>query len=162
MGQDISKSLSPPPLSLQDCIVDGRIDLTRYFFITRQLDEQQKELEIYFNSLQNKKRKFDDTVIDNVIKKGPKKRSIKKHKLLARMPDGTIRELKPEDTIWYYLYVSNPPRNECMKVLFRNRFRVPYEYFLDLSQELMTHELFERWTCKDATGLTPSNFKLLL
>ena len=30
MGQDISKSYIPPPLSLRDCYVDGEIDLVRY------------------------------------------------------------------------------------------------------------------------------------
>ena len=32
MGQDISKSITPPQLSLTDYIVDGQIDITRYIY----------------------------------------------------------------------------------------------------------------------------------
>ena len=38
MGQDISKSLNPPPLSLQDCLVNGKFDLTRYVYYRRKID----------------------------------------------------------------------------------------------------------------------------
>ena len=161
MGKNISKSLSPPPLSLRDCVVNGRIDLTRYLFITRQLDLQQKEFDSFFKSIQAKERKFDDFHVE-ITTKVRHKRLTKRHKLYARMSNGKIRELMPEDTIWYFLYVSSPPRNERMMVLFRNRFRIPYSYFIDLVVELMKHDLFQRWICNDACGVSPSNFKLLL
>ena len=38
MGQDISTSLNPPPLSLQDCLVDGKFDVTRYMYYRRKMD----------------------------------------------------------------------------------------------------------------------------
>ena len=38
MGQDISKSLNPPPLTLQDCLVNGKFDLTQYVYYRRKID----------------------------------------------------------------------------------------------------------------------------
>ena len=35
MGQSISKASSAPPLTLRDCLVNGRIDLTRYRLYAR-------------------------------------------------------------------------------------------------------------------------------
>ena len=161
MGQSIAKSLNPPPLSLVDCIVDGKLDLIRYYHIRRILDEQEEEFQFNMTTFFKKKRKIES--IDSICSvKEQKHRSVKKHKLYSRMPDGNLRELVPEDTIWYHLYVANPPQNERMMVLFRNRFRIPYSYFLDLSKELIKNELFQRWSCCDASGLPPSNFKLLL
>jgi len=37
MGQEISISYSPPPLTLRDCLVDGQIDLTRYRLYARRV-----------------------------------------------------------------------------------------------------------------------------
>ena len=47
-----------------------------------------------------------------------------------------------------------------MDKLFRNRFRIPYESFLSLSEEVMNNPMFARWTRSDAVGDTPMNVKL--
>ena len=39
MGQDLSKSIVPPPLSLQDCLTNGGIDPVRYITYRRRLDK---------------------------------------------------------------------------------------------------------------------------
>ena len=78
------------------------------------------------------------------------------------MEDGSIRELKPEDTIWYLIYVLNPPQSDRMKAIFCTRFRLPYDEFLSFADELSQHQIFSRWKCSDATGIAPSNFELLL
>ena len=42
MGQDVSKLISSPPLSLTDCIVDGEIDIYIYKYCRRGLDDMNK------------------------------------------------------------------------------------------------------------------------
>ena len=89
-------------------------------------------------------------------------RSVKRHKLLVRDNDGSLREIRPEDTLWYQLYVNQPPQDERMAKLFRNRFRLLYESFLTLSEEVMNDPMFVRWTKSDAVGKKTMNVKLLL
>ena len=86
----------------------------------------------------------------------------KKHKLLVRSDDGSLRSLTPTDTLWYLLYVKSPPRDDRLKSIFRTRFRIPYSYFIELSNDIINHEIFSRWRNPDATGQSPSNIKLLL
>ena len=163
MGQNISKSISPPPLTLQHCLVDGELDLARYVYFKRRSDELDSSFTDKMFSYNSKKRRYYDIDDEDCSKKSNEShRSVKKHKLLVRNHDGNLRELKPEDTLWYLLYVSNPPMNERMHKLFRNRFRVPYSMFLDIANDINNHELFSRWQNTDATGDSPSNIKLLL
>ena len=68
----------------------------------------------------------------------------------------------PTDPLWYLLYVNQAPANERLHRLFRTRFRMPYDSFISLSHELMSHSSFRRWTRCDAVGKQPSNIKLLL
>ena len=46
--------------------------------------------------------------------------------------------------------------------MFRTRFRVPYSYFVELSNDIYENDIFSRWRNTDATGQPPSNMKLLL
>ena len=96
------------------------------------------------------------------IAKGTISRSVKRHKILVRDDDGHLREIRPEDTLWYLLYVVHPPTCTNTLKLFRLRFRLPYASFIELSNDIATHPIFERWTRNDAIGEKPSNTKLLL
>ena len=78
--------------------------------------------------------------------KGRKPRSVKHHKLIVIDKDGTLREIKPEDTLWYFLYVAIPPSSNRMMKLFRLRFRLPYASYLSLSADIKRHEIFSQWT----------------
>ena len=42
------------------------------------------------------------------------------------------------------------------------RFRMPYDSFISLSNEIRHHAIFNRWLCHDGAGEPPSNMKLLL
>ena len=44
MGNDISTDLTPPPLKLHDCVVDGKINLAKYYYYRRRLDYRQQIL----------------------------------------------------------------------------------------------------------------------
>ena len=59
MGQDISKSITPPPLTLHHCFVDGKIDIPRYLYYRRKLDDQIELSQSISNRL-NTKRKFHE------------------------------------------------------------------------------------------------------
>ena len=60
------------------------------------------------------------------------------------------------------MYVQYPPRNSRLRKTFRNRFCLPYDSFLELACDIVNHELFKRWTCKNAAGKESSNLKWLL
>ena len=158
MGHDISKSIIPPPLTLQDCLVDGQMNIGRYWYYRRRIDNQ--SFEFVHRQLQ-KKRKATRTITTDT-KRQKRHRSIKRHKLLVGDENGSIRELLPTDTLWYLMYIANPPRDKRMMKLFRLRFRMPYECFIKLSDQLYGHCIFERWTKCDCSGGPPSNTKLLL
>ena len=98
----------------------------------------------------------------SIRKKRKALRSCKSHGIYVRDDDGSLREIMPTDTLWYLLYVVQAPANERLHQLFRIRVRMPYDSFISLSHELMSHSSFIRWTRCDAVGKQPSNIKLLL
>ena len=49
-----------------------------------------------------------------------------------------------------------------MAVKFRNRFRMPFDSFISLHNEIKAHELFPRWSNTDTTFESSPNMKLLL
>ena len=139
MGQDISKSITPPPLSLTDCVVDGKIDLPRYMYYQKRtyginIDSQ-------FMSMSTTKKRHQDHD-GNCTPKKRRKRSVKRHKLIVRDEEGKLREFRPKDTLWYRLYVLNGNYNDRMAKKFRLRFRMPFESFISLYNEIKGHDLF--------------------
>ena len=54
------------------------------------------------------------------------------------------------NTPWYYNYITNPyPDQEKWSRLFRLRFRMPYDAFLDLVDQCKKSSHFHKWTkCK--------------
>lgn len=54
------------------------------------------------------------------------------------------------------------PQQSKLFTKFRRRFRMPYQSFRDLLEEVDEHELFARWKRCDATGSPPSPIGLLL
>ena len=66
------------------------------------------DLDQLINSAMNKKRKLDDDNSDSTDT-AKSARSVKRYKLLARDDDGSLREVKYTDTIWYKLYVKSSP-----------------------------------------------------
>ena len=81
---------------------------------------------------------------------------------MVRDTDGSLREIRPVDTLWYLLYVLTPPSSVRMSKLFRLRFRLTYESFMELFHDIKQHVIFKRWTGVDAVGDPPSNMQLLL
>ena len=159
MGQEISQAYTPPPLSLRDCLVDGSIDLARYRIYCKRAYEDEYE-DIHQSIL---KRKKSNTPPKSNPKKKRTKRSIKKHHdIRVRGSNGEIRDATFKDSTWHTLYVDSPPTSNRRKKVFRRRFRLPFEVYLDMVKDLKNHELFTRWTKKDCVGTEPSDIGLLL
>ena len=160
MGTDFSKDITPPPLTLLDCLIDGELNLPRYYYYRTQLDNcLRSQRQEYCRRKRKRKLSLSDASVRNIKRQA---RTVKKYKVMARDKNGMLREVTPEDTLWYCLYVANPPASKRMHKLFRLRFRIPYSSFLNLSEDIIKHPLFDRWTRSDAAGSRPSNIKLLL
>ena len=159
MGQDISKAYTPPPLSLRDCLVDGQINLAKYMvYKKRKKKKHNNYLEVFMKK--NKRKRNDQSMSSK--KKKICLRSIKRHPIMCRADDGSLREATCKDSTWFSLYLHSPPVGKRLLKIFRNRFRIPYDEFLILSDEILNHELFSRWSNKDACGNKPSDIRLLL
>ena len=81
-----------------------------------------------------------------------KEKRTRKKKLKFSTEDKTIRRrLTPKQSAWYVLYIFNGnDMDETELKDFCNRFRVPYENFKELLQELNDAPLFLKWA-KGAT-----------
>ena len=89
MGQDISKLITPLPLSLTDCVVDSEIDICRYKYYRRRLNDMNQN-NILTNLELNRKQKMNGS-IKTKSKRARKIWSIKRHKLFFRDKDGSLR-----------------------------------------------------------------------
>ena len=159
MGQDISKAYTPPPLTFRDCIVDGRINLAKFIlYSTTTLDDDYIDIDELLNK--NKRKRNDSKTSSK--KKKVCVRSIKRHPILCRADDGNLREATYEDSTWWRLYIETPPTGKRLLKIFRNRFRLPYDEFEKLAKDILSHELFARWTHDDACGYKCSDIRLLL
>ena len=89
----------------------------------------------------SKRRQRSDCKKETSRKKPRAPRSVKRHKLIVRDSDGFLREIRPTDTLWYLLYVGHPPLTERIYKKIRQRFRLPYESFIQLSDEIFQSSL---------------------
>ena len=93
---------------------------------------------------------------------------IRSRDLRGQMPKkvdeiGEIVPISPQETVWWSLYVENPPLHNkqfCKK--FRRRFRMPYEQYRELCEEVIQDPLFKKWRTVDCTGKRSSPIELLL
>ena len=106
MGYNNYSYDQPPPLSLRHCLIDGHIGLQRYTAYRCKKNRNQAQTNGLKSILQMKYKKKITTI--SIIQR--KIRSIKKHQLWVRDDDGQLREFKYTDTLWYLLYVKEPPR----------------------------------------------------
>ena len=91
MGNDLSSSITPPPLSLNDCVVDGELDIARYYIYKRRVRRETNQ-NAALNAIIYRKRKAGTNITP--VSKLVKQQSIRyicKYKLLVRNPDGTLR-----------------------------------------------------------------------
>lgn len=76
---------------------------------------------------------------------------------------GNMVPIDPRETIWWSIYVASPClNNQSFVKKFRRRFRLPYDQYLELVEDVRQSELFHKWTLTDATGKNASPIELLL
>ena len=158
MGQDISTAVNPPPLTLTHCFVDGKMNIGRYYIYKR----RQALHDECVGMRHNKRRRISEDTLLPERKRVKNNRYVKRYKVLVREDDGCLREIRPEDNLWYLLYVKHPPLNDRLLRQFRRRFRIPYEAFLNLSADIKNDIGFAQWLRSDAVGDRPMDIKLLL
>mmetsp|Transcript_29947 Transcript_29947/g.34790 ORF Transcript_29947/g.34790 Transcript_29947/m.34790 type:complete len:155 (-) Transcript_29947:485-949(-) len=150
-------STLPPPSSLRDCIVNGKIDVNRWFALRRK--RRYANSHAILQSIIDRHRRRSTEPVEEVLIKRQHYRSVKKYKILVRdSANGGTREIKPTDTLWYLLYIETSPRNSRLLKLFRQRFRLPHHSFLELANEISQHKLFARWSSGDCTGVASSKY----
>ena len=132
-------NVTPPPLTLRDCLVNGNISLSRYYYYRKHLDSYSEAIEREETLCSNKRKR--KIVVQKPKAVNKRQRLVKRHKLMVRDEDGSLREIKPVDTLWYLLYVSNPPTSQRMSKLFRLHFRLPYQSFISLSNDISKHDM---------------------
>ena len=111
------------------------------------------------SNITSKKRNIDAS---STSRKLITKRSVKRDKLLVQNDDGQLSKLTLQYSLWDRLYVQTTTRNTRLAKHFCLRFRLPYDNFIALSDDVEHDELFVRCTCKYAAGEEPSNIKLLV
>ena len=125
------------PRSLLDSFdEDGDIDPVQFFQYQR---NQTEELEAEINDQ-----------MDNNYTEEPKRKSypLKRKRsalLLYYDSDGEMCEMKPEQLLWYLMYVKNPDlENNKFHMRSRSCFRLPYANFLQFIQDACEGDWFSR------------------
>ena len=156
------------PLLFADCFKGSNLDIFKYqVFLTLKRKREEEEDHIInsafgLNGVYTKKRAMDNTLSQDKEKRR-KDRSVKKHDLVHTDLDGNEKVMTWKDSLWHTLYISNSPtRTNRQRKLFRQRFRLPYNDFLQLVEEVESNEMFARWCGKDAVGIDASPIKLLV
>ena len=116
--------------SLQDCYANDSFDFDRYRQYKKRELEEEEEYNAYCTRLFIRSTPFAIDSPHHKKRRTTTTRGVKRHKLMVLNDDGTERELRPQDTLWYLLYIKNRPRDDRQLRKFRRRFRLPYDNFL--------------------------------
>lgn len=150
------------PKSLFDCMDnDGNIDSDKLMLLQRQ--RRQKRMRASEKQLIDSIASATEEIERQQQKKARARRSVKRHPVYIRDDNGNIVRLTPTKSSWYAMYVLSPNiNNEKWKKKFRRRFRMPYEKYVDVVEELKEAEAFKQWSRFDAVGSPPSPIELLV
>lgn len=94
-----------------------------------------------------------------------KKRRIRRKSVIQYVTEeGETKAVEPKESMWWFMYVQSPqPGVPHFEKTFRQRFRLPYQKFKELVEEIRTASSFSRWTSAgDATKRMPSAIEFLL
>ncbi len=78
--------------------------------------------------------------------------------------DGPLEMIPPTESLWFQFYVRNFYINEDAKLqkAFWRRFRLPYQQYLELVENVKSNELFHRWCGVNSKNKKVSPVELLL
>jgi hypothetical protein len=129
-----------------DCFhANGEIDINAYQQIVQR---NNIEAEQYLEALE---KMGHDTAVQKKIKR---KHRSKKQRHCQRV--------LPHESLWYNVYVNNPPLTLSFQKKFRRRFRLPYQQYLELLEDSRRNNWFPQWTGINAAGKPSSPLELLL
>jgi len=150
------------PTTIHQCFGDdGWIDPEA--FLSYQRSCQDKTSSFLLRAMHKKR-----VMSDNVTEDGPHKkrtRRCKADKLEMFDASGNRVRADPRFSPWYVLYVTPTPgnlRKKKFQVKFRRRFRIPYDNYLELLEDLKQSGEFQRWLSQDAVGKPSSPLSLML
>ena len=142
--------MSPPPRSLAQCVVGGKLNGMRYL-------QYQAAVSLRWARIRVRKRLFrrhspsshcseEDSGQLTGNNMGPKQRA-------PRCVWGKLNEsgvkvpLLPTASMWYTMYVNNPliTSDTSMRTKFRQRFRLPYTNYLELVELCRADYRFQKW-----------------
>ena len=78
----------------------------------------------------------------------------KKHMIIARRTkNGELEAIPPTESMWYHAYISCPQSGDIRFMnKFRQRFRLPYESYLEFVEDAKEGNWFPRWMVTDTNG----------
>jgi hypothetical protein len=90
---------------------------------------------------------MDDKTDDTDAPRAPKTQIQRFIYTRRDMPGGPLEIIPPEESMWCIFYVRNFYSNEDAKLqkAFCNRFRLPYNQYLKLVEDICLNDLFDRW-----------------
>ena len=146
--------LIPAPTSFLQCFDDdNELDLEKFFAYRRNQDREEQQ-------------RRNNLIIHGPLAHGNniRFRRFKKRPSGIVFPNGEQFQVTPRSSVWYIVYVTNPVlEDENFHKKFRLRFRVPYDSFIRLSQEMKRSTLFEQWNgYTDCTGTLSTPIELLI
>jgi hypothetical protein len=149
--------LAPPTLpSLRECFSLGSVDLGKYYLYSSALSRRARwrtslaillgcagELLFGIGYVDD----AGDFGASDFRPKEKKKRTQKYIYARRDTEDGPLEIIPPQESLWYHFYVRNYFINKDVKLqkAFRLRFRLPYEQYLDLVQQVQSNMLFDKW-----------------
>ena len=164
--------LAPPALpSLVDCFPCGSVDLGKYVLYSSALSRRlQWHMSLAMTVGGAGESSFgigyaadNDTDAASVPKE---KKTRTQRYIYARKDteDGPLEIIPPQESLWYRFYVQNYYIYEDAKLqkAFRHRFRLPYEQYLELVQQVQSNELFDRWCGSKSNNKKVSPVELLV
>ncbi|KAL7551041.1 hypothetical protein ACHAWF_014245 [Thalassiosira exigua] len=160
------------PRSIAECIVpgEGTLDLEKYqSYVQYEADKSRRRITALVAASYDEQQKYkalssdDESNIDDDVPPLEKRTRTKRGVMAVKEPGGERYVLKPHDSLWWKIYVNNEVLKEEQHYQnkFRQRFRLPYQNYLELVADCKGDDLFERWHDKK-TGRPPSPIELLV
>ncbi len=155
-------SLGNRPKSIAQCLSpDGGLDLQKYqLFVQYTAQVARKRLTNDISSTWDDEKSAS---LDDEDDNPKKKRRAKQVVMARRTKDGELEVIPPTQSSWCMMYVNSPLADDDRFLKkFRNRFRIPYQNYLELAEDCRAHNNFSRWMGCGATKRVASPIELLV
>ena len=141
-----------PPQSLAQCVVSGKLSVVHFLQLRAASSLRCTRRNLHKRLLRRHLSNFDEDDddrnpnADDASKNGPQHWA--KRCVWGRSDEtGKKVPLKPQESMWYMMYVSNPLITDdiSMHAKFRKRFCIPYANYLELVDHCTSDYWFQKW-----------------